>query len=65
VLPQFNRWYRRRRSRQRPAEQVYDASPYETQVIGIEHDAAEVERQLAHANEQLELQSRYPGRSPR
>jgi hypothetical protein len=63
LISRFNRWSRRRT---KPSEQVYDAAPYETQVISVEIStakAAEAERELTHANEQLELQSKYPGRS--
>ena len=62
-LPRFNRHWHRRRTK--PAEQIYDAAPYETQVIEVSFDTAEAEaeRELKLANEQLKLQSQYPGRS--
>jgi hypothetical protein len=55
----FNRWTRRR---PKPNVQMYETAPYETQVIDVQFDTAEAERQLQHANQQLELQSQYPGR---
>jgi hypothetical protein len=63
TLLQFNRWYRRRRRSN--SAQIYDAAPYTTEVIEFEHDMEEAERQLKIANEQIEMQSKYPGRKQR
>lgn len=43
------RW---RRRRTKPSVQIYDAAPYETQVIEVNFDTVEAERQLQHANQQ-------------
>ena len=51
------RW---RRRRTKPSVQIYDAAPYETQVIEVNFDTVEAERQLQHANQQLELTRYYP-----
>jgi hypothetical protein len=44
------------------SEEVYEFAPYKTEVLANEPDMAEAERQLAHAREQQELASQYPGR---
>jgi hypothetical protein len=64
-LLRFNRPNRPTRWSQRRASfnvQTFDCAPYETEVIGHPYDTTEAERQLAHANQQLALQSQYPGR---
>jgi hypothetical protein len=44
------------------SEETYEFKPYRVAVVGNEPDIVEVQRQLAHAREQQELQSQYPGR---
>jgi hypothetical protein len=64
-IPRFNRPNRPTRWTERPAAsnvQTFDFAPYEQEVIGHPYDTAEAERQLAHANGQLELTRHYPGR---
>ena len=60
--PSFNRWYRRRT---KPNVQMYETAPYTTEVIGVDFDkdaVAAIKRELADANQQLELTRQYPGR---
>jgi hypothetical protein len=54
------RWTKRRTH---PSVQTFDCAPCEAEVIGAPIDAAQAEEQLRHANQQLELQSQYPGRN--
>jgi hypothetical protein len=43
-------------------EETFSLPPYRTEVVANEPDMAEIERQLAHANSQRELEGQYPGR---
>jgi hypothetical protein len=54
-----------RRRKTKPNSQMYDTPPYETQIIGVDFDTEEGQRQLQQANLQLTLQAQYPGRPQR
>ena len=47
----------------KPSEETYECTLYRTEVVQTTPDMTEAEKQLRHANEQLELtRQRYPGR---
>jgi hypothetical protein len=59
-LPRLGHWDKERDSPR--GEETYSFKPYRTEVLSNEPDMAEAQRQLAHAREQQELASQYPGR---
>jgi hypothetical protein len=46
----------------KPSEQTIERELCSAQIVAAYIDMAQAERELAHANEQLAIQSRYPGR---
>lgn len=52
-----------KRVRSKPHVQIYETEPYSTDVVSAAPNMREVEAQVRHAREQIELQQQYPGRS--
>jgi hypothetical protein len=48
-----------------PSEQTFECEMCSATVVAADIDFAQAEREMAHANEQLAIQARYPGRDKR
>jgi hypothetical protein len=51
-----------RRVAAQPCEQTFERELCSATVVAAEIDLAQAERELAHATEQIGIQSQYPGR---
>ena len=55
-------WHKQKPGPLHPTRQTWETDPCTTSVMGGPVETAEAREQLRHANQQLELQSQYPGR---
>jgi hypothetical protein len=56
-----HRWLKTRDTRN---ETTFECRPYSTEIVSDATDMSEVQAQLRHANQQLEIANSYPGRTP-
>jgi hypothetical protein len=56
----LGRWTKRQTP---PSKQTFEFKSGETAIIDTNIDTTGIKQQLEHANQQLELQSQYPGRN--